>query len=176
MPYTRHGWWHGDDDPTEPPPQPPAPCGGPSRCPDCALDAHRSDQGATLSYTPIYTGDPTTVGNYTITPTTTVPGAMPFTVTVPPYVPPRPVVGAHVHYVAHGTPIRADGSQAFPSVCRAATVTETHSDAADDTVGLAVLNPTGVFFHPLGAGGARHVEPDEGPLEGGTWHWHWSHP
>jgi len=36
---------------------------------------------------------------------------------------PRPSVGRTVHYVSHGTPLRADGSQASPAACRAAALT-----------------------------------------------------
>ncbi|MER7930470.1 hypothetical protein ABTY96_46430 [Streptomyces sp. NPDC096057] len=81
-----------------------------------------------------------------------------------------PSVGRIVHYVSHGTPVREDGSQAFPPACRAAVVTEV--DPADrGRVGLAVLNPTGQFFHPLAAGGCEHVAVEEQPPTGGTWHW-----
>lgn len=106
----------------------------------------------------------------------------------------KPSVGRVVHYVAHGTPIREDGTQMFPAACRAATVTEVDGDK----VGLAVLNPTGMFFHSLAAGGGcdyhdaaeKPGEPDcpnaathgnpfrycpcgwvEAQLVGGTWHW-----
>jgi len=79
-------------------------------------------------------------------------------------------VGRIVHYVSHGTPVRDDGSQAFPPACRAAIVTEV--DPADPArVGLAVLNPTGNFFHPLANGGCEHTAVDEQPPTGGTWHW-----
>lgn len=82
-----------------------------------------------------------------------------------------PSVGRIVHYVSHGTPLREDGSQAFPSVCRAAVVTEVSylGDAElHDSVGLAVLNPTGLFFQ----GGVAHLERQpEDDLIGGTWHW-----
>ncbi|MEU5834454.1 hypothetical protein ABZ820_12390 [Streptomyces diacarni] len=81
---------------------------------------------------------------------------------------PRPSVGRTVHYVSHGTPPRGDGSQAFPPACRAAVVTETDPDDPG-RVGLAVLNPTGQFFHPLAAGGSVHAEADTGL--GGSWHW-----
>lgn len=113
----------------------------------------------------------------------------------------RPTVGRPVHYVSHGSPVRADGAQAYEPQCRAAIVTEvgawldvtvtpgspdstaratrTVDQAFDVTaVHLAVLNPTGEFF--------RACEYDPGsvdgdgprpPLctglhhEGGTWHW-----
>jgi hypothetical protein len=81
-------------------------------------------------------------------------------------------VGRIVHYVSHGTPILPDGSQTYTSQCRAALVTQvwvTDNDQAEPTttVGLAVLNPTGMFFHET-------VELDEGGsggYTGGTWHW-----
>lgn len=79
----------------------------------------------------------------------------------------QPYVGQTVHYVARGS---ADGR--FPSVCRAATVTEVGAWATTDTepgpdgrtrvvhqrwnenaVGLVVHNPTGQFFHPAADGG-----------------------
>lgn len=81
-----------------------------------------------------------------------------------------PSVGRTVHYVSHGTPVREDGSQAFPPACRAAVVTEVDPDDPD-RIGVAVLNPTGQFFHPLAAGGVRHLAVDVQPPTGGTWHW-----
>ena len=128
-----------------------------------------------MPYTPIYALDPG-AGQVTYTTTGANPAGMTTTFTVPAGPPSRPAIGAHVHYVAHGTPIREDGTQAYPSVCRAAIVTETNytDTTGDDTVGLAVLNPTGLFFHGLADGGCRHDEPVAGKLEGGTWHW--SHP
>ncbi len=73
---------------------------------------------------------------------------------------PKPSVGRVVHYVARGS---ADGK--FPSVCRAADITEIHDD---DVVGLMVKNPTGLFFHSIADGGCLH---DEDGKPGGTWHW-----
>lgn len=69
-----------------------------------------------------------------------------------------------------GSPVREDGTQAFPPACRAAIVTEV--DPQDpDRVGLCVLNPTGQFFHPLAAGGSvYHDETDPGDPSG-TWHY-----
>lgn len=70
-----------------------------------------------------------------------------------------PAVGLPVHYVARGS---ADGR--FPSVCRAAWVTEV--DPQDGAVvGLFVANPSGLFFHSLGDGGVAH---DGGQATGGT--------
>lgn len=75
-------------------------------------------------------------------------------------------VGRVVHYRSYGTP----GGEYAPQ-CRAAIVTEvTEHPDADGTVGLAVLNPTGMFFNR----GVPHAEDkaagaDEHP--GGTWHW-----
>lgn len=71
-----------------------------------------------------------------------------------------PYIGSVVHYVSHGTPIRQDGTQAFPSECRAAVVTEIH---LPDVVGLCVLNPTGMFFQD------SVLQDDD--RAGGTWHW-----
>lgn len=69
----------------------------------------------------------------------------------------KPSVGRIVHYVSYGTP----GGE-YASECRAAVVTETDTS---DTVGLAVLNPAGMFFN-------RTVTHDEsGGYVGGTWHW-----
>ena len=92
----------------------------------------------------------------------------------------RPTVGRAVHYVARGS---ADGR--FPSVCRAADVTEVDPDDPD-TVGLFVKNPTGLFFHSLGDGGVTRDgggPPTTGvpgaqcgdhagwAYPGGSWHW-----
>ena len=78
----------------------------------------------------------------------------------------NPSIGRIVHYVSYGTP----GGE-YPSVCRAAVVTEvTEHPDADGTVGLAVLNPEGMFFKR----GVPHAEDkaagftDHPP---GTWHW-----
>ncbi|WP_326768688.1 hypothetical protein OG978_32860 [Streptomyces sp. NBC_01591] len=79
-----------------------------------------------------------------------------------------PSAGRIVHYVSHGTPVRGDGSQAFAPACRAAVVTEVDTDDPD-RIGLAVLNPTGIFFHPLAAGGSVHADAETSL--GGSWHW-----
>jgi len=73
----------------------------------------------------------------------------------------KPSVGRIVHYVSHGTPPRDDGSQAYTSENRAAIVTQVNEDG---TVGLAVLNPTGLFFH-------ESVMADFEENQPGTWHW-----
>ncbi len=83
-------------------------------------------------------------------------------------------VGQMVHYVARGS---ADGM--YPAVCRAATVTEVMEGSP--AIGLAVVNPTGLFFRPLTEGGclpdfkgfvgAGAVCPETGlNHQGGTWH------
>jgi hypothetical protein len=90
----------------------------------------------------------------------------------------KPSVGRIVHYVSHGSPVLADGSQAYTSECRAAVITEVPEGVASpQTLGLCVLNPTGQFF-------SRSIPQDDGyemPLpsglcdghgrRGGTWHW-----
>lgn len=67
-----------------------------------------------------------------------------------------PSVGRIVHYVSHD----ASGAE-YVSECRAAIITETNTS---DTVGLAVLNLTGIFFD-------RSVGHSENDHRGGTWHW-----
>lgn len=85
----------------------------------------------------------------------------------------KPSVGGIVHYVSYGTP----GGE-YAKQCRAAVVTAVMDHAvgvgeADGwTVGLAVLNPEGMFFNQ-----ARYDEWDganalEGAMpQGGSWHW-----
>ena len=86
----------------------------------------------------------------------------------------KPSVGRIVHYVSYGTP----GGE-YSRECRAAVVTEVPDGVEDPrTIGLAVLNPTGMFFNrtnarddgkPDYAGGTNLC----GGLDyaGGTWHW-----
>jgi hypothetical protein len=72
-----------------------------------------------------------------------------------------PSIGRVVHYVAYGTP----GGEFPAGAHRAAIITEV--DAKDTpimSVGLAVLNPTGLFFH-------RGVLMDPTGQQPGTWHW-----
>lgn len=71
----------------------------------------------------------------------------------------KPSVGRIVHYVSYGTP----GGE-YPSVCRAAIITEADSEPGVTAVGLAVLNPEGMFFN-------RDVTHSEDDHRGGTWHW-----
>jgi hypothetical protein len=109
----------------------------------------------------------------------------------------KPSVGRIVHYVSYGTP----GGE-FTSQCRAAIITEVDPTESrilggPGRVGLAVLNPTGIFLHSLDAGGCKYNEGGETPgdpscplkanhgnphrycqcgwieahLVGGTWHW-----
>ena len=76
----------------------------------------------------------------------------------------QPSVGRIVHYCSYGTP----GGE-FPSVPRAAVITEVGHDGiasnfeATGEVGLAVLNPTGMFFN-------RNIPYSE-TLEPGHWSW-----
>lgn len=71
-----------------------------------------------------------------------------------------PTVGRIVHYVSHGSPVLPDGSQRYKPENRAAIITVVWSD---QTVGLAVLNPTGVFFD--------QSVPYDADERGGSWHW-----
>jgi hypothetical protein len=81
-----------------------------------------------------------------------------------------PSVGRIVHYVSHGSPVLPDGTQHYPSVCRAAIVTA--QDPAPEDVpepgqvfaSLCVLNPTGMLFDAM-------CLQDEDDKVGGTWHW-----
>jgi hypothetical protein len=81
----------------------------------------------------------------------------------------KPSVSRMVHYVSHGTPVREDGTQAYPSVCRSAVVTAVPNPDDPSVVHLCVLNPEGMFFN-------KDVAQDEGDENGegrwgGTWHW-----
>lgn len=86
----------------------------------------------------------------------------------------KPSVGRIVHYVSYGTP----GGE-HKSECRAAIVTAVQPGGGKilpETISLAVLNPTGMFFN-------EDVPQDELPPpdkivagertahRGGTWHW-----
>jgi hypothetical protein len=80
-----------------------------------------------------------------------------------------PSIGRVVHYVSLGS-----ASGEYPSVCRAAIITEVAS-TDDRRIGLVALNPTGMFFHALCDGGCEYFEPanevSNGETRGGTWHW-----
>lgn len=76
------------------------------------------------------------------------------------------LIGEVAHYVSHGTPLRPDGTQAYPAQCRAATITEV--TPGGEMVGLAVVNPTGLFFRSLADGGNVF---DADITAAGTWHW-----
>jgi hypothetical protein len=79
----------------------------------------------------------------------------------------EPDIGDIVHYRSRGS---SDGK--FPPVCVAAAVTKIwttvhHGTTPDETsqfVGLAVLNPAGLFFQD-------RSPQDEERTHGGTWHW-----
>jgi hypothetical protein len=82
----------------------------------------------------------------------------------------QPTVGRIVHYVSHGTPVKADGTQAYTSLPRAAIVTAVHNldpvpEHGVPYVDLCVLNPTGLFFNT-----SCLFDESEQPA-GGTWHW-----
>jgi hypothetical protein len=80
----------------------------------------------------------------------------------------QPSVGRIVHYVSYGTP----GGE-YTSQCRAAIITDlAQPDEASDVVGLAVLNPTGMFFNRAAydAWDGNDTGPGAEP-QGGSWHW-----
>lgn len=71
----------------------------------------------------------------------------------------KPSVGRVVHYRSYGTP-----NGEYKPECRAAVITEVDEDPPTDApawVGLAVLNPEGIFLK-------RDVPHG---TTGGTWHW-----
>lgn len=76
---------------------------------------------------------------------------------------PSPRVGRIVHYVAYGTP----GGEFPVGAHRAALITEIspEQDAQSGRrVGLAVMNPTGMFFN-------QSIPEDQTASKPGTWHW-----
>lgn len=76
----------------------------------------------------------------------------------------KPSVGRIVHYVSYGTPGGEYGKE-----CRAAIVTQVNGPGADEheRVGVAVLNPSGMFFHE----DLPELDPAVYGYRGGTWHW-----
>ncbi|MEU5425121.1 hypothetical protein AB0H73_05870 [Streptomyces olivoreticuli] len=74
----------------------------------------------------------------------------------------KPTIGRVVHYRSHGTP-----KGEFSPECRAAIITEIDEQLNSEgriRVGLAVLNPEGLYF-------SRSCPQDETASRGGTWHW-----
>jgi hypothetical protein len=75
----------------------------------------------------------------------------------------QPSVGRVVHYRSHGS---AGGE--YQPQCRAAIVTEVGDPEGADAdlakIGLAVLNPEGMYF-------SRGVPYDASGDRGGQWHW-----
>ena len=69
-----------------------------------------------------------------------------------------PSVGRVVHYQSYGTP----GGEYLPEP-RAAIITEIEGDLSGVRVGLAVMNPTGMFFN-------QDVPYSDAPKPG---HWNW---
>ena len=76
----------------------------------------------------------------------------------------KPSVGRIVHYVSYGTPGGEYGKE-----CRAAIVTQVNGTGADEheRIGVAVLNPSGMFFHD----DLPELDPAVHGYKGGTWHW-----
>ena len=88
----------------------------------------------------------------------------------------RPTISRVVHYVSHGSPFLADGSQAFGKRCRAAIIADVDPDSP--AVTLCVLNPSGIFFHDATPydDGYDPASLDTGlchgrEYAGGSWHW-----
>lgn len=69
----------------------------------------------------------------------------------------HPSLTESVHYLSFGTP-----AGEYKPTCRAAVVTEVTDQ---DTVSLAVLNPSGLFFDR-----DVHYSPIDKRV-GGSWHW-----
>lgn len=71
----------------------------------------------------------------------------------------KPSVGRVVHYQSYGTP----GGE-YRSHPRAATITQLNEDG---TVGLCIMNPTGLFFtQSVSMGGPEGTTPTPG-----CWNW-----
>lgn len=86
-----------------------------------------------------------------------------------------PSVGRIVHFVSHGSPVRADGTQAYASQCRAAIITAVHNgdevfpDSGVPLVDLCILNPEGMLFKLRVSYEPR--QDGYGMEPAGTWHW-----
>jgi hypothetical protein len=80
----------------------------------------------------------------------------------------QPSVGRIVHYVSYGTP---DGE--YGKECRAAVITElAQPDEDSDVVGVAVLNPAGMFFKRAAYDEWDSTTALDGAQpQGGSWHW-----
>jgi len=95
----------------------------------------------------------------------------------------QPATGRSVHYVSYGTP-----AGEYDRECRAAVITEVPDMGAipigpetvsPEVIGLAVINPTGMFFNRSVPYDAGHVADYAGgtslcgglDYRGGTWHW-----
>jgi hypothetical protein len=80
----------------------------------------------------------------------------------------QPTVGRIVHYTSYGSPVDENGEQRYKARCRAAIVTQTLEGFMGlPLAGLAVLNPSGVFFEF----GAQQDPAGCASDKGGTWHW-----
>lgn len=73
----------------------------------------------------------------------------------------QPSIGRIVHYQAYGSPNGEHKSEPRAAVITQVLTTET--GAITTEVGLAILNPTGMFFNPI-------VPYSETPKPG---HWNW---
>lgn len=77
-------------------------------------------------------------------------------------------VGRDVHYTSLGSAPQ-DGDQQYPSVCRAAKITEV-IDLAAGAVRLVVFNPEGLQFTKE-IGFDQELLGLNGTATPGTWHW-----
>lgn len=80
----------------------------------------------------------------------------------------KPSVGRIVRYRTHGTPMREDGTQAFPS-CEECAAFITQVEEGSERVGLLVIHPDGFQFQSLAKGGSDYFAGENAP--GGTWFW-----
>ena len=68
----------------------------------------------------------------------------------------KPSVGRMVHYISYGTP-----NGEYKPEHRAAVITKVGADDPDQSVGLCIMNPSGLFFNESVKFGDRE----------GQWHW-----